>query len=189
MNDNYFVIVQDDNYDDFYTSGNAQRARELAKSGRFQEFYPIDDNVSEPYIGELLKAPDFLVFEEFPLLLKGIDASGFDLIPVKVKSDNGFEDYYLIDFKEYISCFDKENSEFDSITLSVHGLKKLVLDEEILKNTPEDKRQFFCLKESSDIKIASKEFVDHIKRVYKEVFDMDLEGFKFIPVSEYKDRI
>lgn len=185
--DKYYVMTQARNYDDFYTGGNFESARALASEGDYQEYYPMDDSVSKAFAGNLLKCPEFLIFEQFPELIKDFDADGFELVPVKVKCDaDVFEIYHLVNFPEPIECFDAKNSVFDEILLSIHGLEKLVLDEEKLSNIPESKKQFFCMKESKKIKLVSEKFKDHLIESYKARFGLKLRDIAFIPVSEYK---
>lgn len=185
--DKYYVMTQARNYDDFYTGGNFESARALASEGDYQEYYPMDDSVSKAFVGNLLKCPEFLFYEKFAELIKDFDADGFELVPVKVKCDaDVFEVYHLVEFPEPVECLDRENSEYRKITLMIHGLKKLVLDEEKLKNIPESKKQFFCMKESEEIKLVSEKFKDHLIESYKSRFGLKLRDIAFIPVSEYQ---
>lgn len=186
LEDEYFVVTQDDDYDDFYSAGGAKKAIELASLGKRLEYYPIDDNVTEPYIGELLKAPESLVFGEFVELIEGIEIDGVEFIPVNVKSEDGFEEYFLVNFTDPVSVFDPNESEYESITLSIHGIRKLVFNRESIDKLPKEKLHLFCMKESKGIMIVSEKFKNHIVKVYKSKYGMELGGFKFIPVSEYK---
>ncbi|MCJ8314504.1 MAG: hypothetical protein HRU38_20465 [Saccharospirillaceae bacterium] len=90
-------------------------------------------------------------------------------------------DYYYLHYLYSIKCMNFDASE---VRLSKRGrimsYKKLVLDQEILNNIPEEKRLIFWLREDPMICIVHQKFVD----VYNEA---GLKGARFVPIEQYNE--
>ncbi|MDA0120938.1 hypothetical protein [Vibrio sp. T11.5] len=78
---------------------------------------------------------------------------GIHWVPAFIKNSKGHRDYLFINYMQKLKCLDLDKSEYSRVNAfgGVSGLKKIVLDENLLAETPLNQRLIFKMEESSRI--------------------------------------
>ena len=126
-------------------------------------------SMPEPVIGKKIKD----VLEPFNL-------HGVQLLPARVTGKDAVYDYWLLHVFNRIACVDRKNSvlSIDDDDGGIIDIKKLALDEKVLKEIPEEKRLVFVLAESTSTYLFHAKIKDAIMKVQPE-------GVRFIKSSEW----
>jgi len=94
--------------------------------------------------------------------------------------ENLKSDYYYLHYLYSIECMDLKKSEalVSKNDGRIIDFEKLILNEEVLNNIPEEERLIFWLREDPMTCIVHQKFVD----VYNEA---GLKGARFVPIEQY----
>lgn len=131
--------------------------------------------------------PESVISEKIKNVLEPINIYGTQLLPTTVEGEKGdVYSYYLLHIYNEISCMDKRKSKYedwgdpddeDDIDFDI---SKLVLDEDVIKTIPLEKRLVFRLVEDTSKNLFHKSIRDTIMA-------KDPKGIKFVDVDDWTD--
>jgi len=143
-------------------------AKPVPAKPEFVDFhmYDLEHSVSTKFVEE---------FEGFPGIqfLQGTHGEVIEELKL---------DYYYIHYLCAIKCMDLEKSEalISRVDGRIKEYEKLILDNKILDNIPEEQRLIFWLWEDPMTCIVHQKFVDKYNA-------SDLKGARFVPIEQYNE--
>lgn len=142
--------------------------RPIPKKPVMVDFHEASEPVFSPRMKEALE----------PLDLHGVQ---FVLADVQVKPDD-VRPYWVMHVYNWIVCVDRTRSvlSIDTDDGGVLGVRKLVLDEQVLSEIPLERRLVFCPKETTSTHVFHQSIVE-------KVLALQPEGLRFIPVNRWND--
>ncbi|MCP3136790.1 imm11 family protein [Pyxidicoccus xibeiensis] len=114
--------------------------------------------------------------------LEPLDVYGVQFVQadVKVKPED-VRRYWIVHVYNWIACVDRTRSVLSLYDDgSVLGVKKLVLDEQVLQEIPLERRRIFCLAEAISTHVFHQSIVE-------KVLALQPEGLRFIRVDKWSD--
>ncbi|QSQ20545.1 hypothetical protein JY651_35690 [Pyxidicoccus parkwayensis] len=127
--------------------------------------------------------PEPVVSTRLKDLLEPMNLFRVQLVPtdVTVKPDD-VRRYWLMHIYNTITCVDRQRSSLsiDEDDGGILGIRKLVLDEEVLRAIPLEQRLVFRLAESTSTNVFHQSVAD-------KVLSLKPEGLRFIPVERWND--
>ena len=134
----------------------------------------------KPEMVDYHSLPESVVSERIKNVLEPMTIVGIQFVPVKVqgKNEGEFFDYWLMHIYKKISCMDRKKSDYKVSESGRISVRKLVIDEAVVKDIPLEKRLVFELKEGASL------FLVH-KSVRDAVMAVNPVGVEFIDVDEW----
>ena len=134
----------------------------------------------KPEMVDYHSLPESVVSEKIKDVLEAMNIDGIQLVPVKIqgKNEGEFYDYWLMHIYKKIPCMDWKKSDYKVSESGRLSVRKLVIDEAVVKDIPLEKRLVFELKEGASL------FLVH-KSVRNSVMAVNPDGVEFIDVDEW----
>ncbi|MFP2927219.1 imm11 family protein [Pyxidicoccus sp. 3LG] len=136
-----------------------------------------------PVMVDYHSLPDPVVSERLKDVLEPLDLHGVQLVPADVKvTPDDVRRYWMMHVYNEITCIDRQRSllSIDEDDGDVLGIKKLVLDEEVLRGIPLEKRRVFALAESVSTILFH-------QSVMEPVMALKPEGVRFLRADLWND--
>lgn len=185
----YYVVDMDRGCASFFTGSKYPEKRV-----RLEDLEPINYFESPPETGDPLTGPlmlggsCYLISRSIFKAINSFENDGVQFLPVKVHVEEGETlDYFALNFYEERPWLDLSKSIYEDEDLTLHGIEKLVFDDELMAKVEEKDRLIFVLEACPNLLIFHKRVVDSIVEFYKNVYDDTVDGIKFTLVSEYQD--
>jgi hypothetical protein len=137
-----------------------------------------------PVMVDYHSLPEPVVSTRVKDALESLGLEGAQFVPADVRVGETVLPYWLLHVHARLRCMDRERSVFrtSSSGLLMLSLKKLVLDETVLAETPLSARRIFVLAESTSVNLVHRSVAERVLALTPRP-----EGLRFIPVEEWSD--
>ena len=114
-------------------------------------------------------------------VLSPLNIKGIQLIPATIfdpKNKNTYEDYYFLHIYNYLECLDKDKSIYTGSVDDIVIIKKMVLDTNVLSETPLEDRLIFRLGEMFTHQLFH-------ETVVEKIMASSPQGLRFVKVENF----
>ena len=114
-------------------------------------------------------------------VLSPLNIKGIQLIPATIfdpKNKNTYEDYYFLHIYNYLECLDKDKSIYTGSVDDIVIIKKMVLDTNVLSETPLEDRLIFRLGEMFTHQLFH-------ETVVEKIMASSPRGLRFVKVEDF----
>ena len=127
--------------------------------------------------------PEPVISAKIVNVLRTLELPMVQLLEAQIEGADGEELYHVLHVMNLISCLDRERSSVaTSRTGAIIEIERLVLDEQILEQIPEQNRKLFILEEDTSVYLVE-------KGVAELIMDAQPVGLKLYHTSEWHGAI
>lgn len=188
LENEYFVVTIDRDTDNFFTGDKIPGCHVDLSGSPVAEYFQRPPESDFPVTGPLMKGgPRYLISRSIYEAIKNYEQRGVQFLPVTVNvNENENIIYHVVNFYEKMDWVDLDSSIYDSADLTLSGVEKLVLNKNAMELVSYEDKKIFSITSCPELMIFHESVVDSIVSYYQEMYDDEVDGIKFTPLSEYK---
>lgn len=137
--------------------------------------------IGKPLMGDYLPSPRTIFSDKVYNVLSPLNIKTIQFIPaeIEISESNVYKNYWGLSILKRIKCLDVEKSKLHISDSGISNIKKVVLDQEVLKEIPLEERLIFQLEEHI-YDLFHESIVDEIKLA-------EPEGIQFLNFEDFDD--